>query len=386
MDNRYRVLVVDDEQITRILIESILDRKGYDVITLPSGKDAIKFLEEGKDIDVILLDIMMPEIDGFGVLKILKERPWTSNIKVIMLTAMSQVDDKVKAFTSGASDYLLKPFEKEELIARIDMQAKLKRTEEHLEEMVEERTKELKSKDAQLIQSAKLASLGEMAAGIAHEINQPLTVIKLTVTGMLRFIEKGREISDEKISDELRTVDQQIERISGIIDHLRTFSRRESDVQRSSVDVNDLVRNCFKLIGEQLRLREIDIVLDLEELPLTMVDSNKLEQVFFNIIGNARDAMEDLPSGNGDEKKLTVHSFRDDDSIVVTFFDTGGGIPEEIRDKIFEPFFTTKEVGKGTGIGLSICYNLMKVLNGEIGFSVSDNVGTTFYVRIPMEG
>lgn len=386
MDKRYRVLVVDDEQITRILIESILDRKGYDVITLPSGKDALKFLKDDMDIDVILLDIMMPELDGFGVLKAMKEMPDASNIKVIMLTAMSQVDDKVKAFTSGASDYLLKPFEKEELIARIEMQAKLKRTEEHLDEMVAECMMELKSKDAQLIQSAKLASLGEMAAGIAHEMNQPLTVIKLTVTGILRFIEKGIKIDDEKITSELKTIDQQIERISGIIDHLRTFSRRESDVQKSSANVNDLIRNCFKLIGEQLRLRGIDVVLDLEELPITMVDSNKLEQVFFNIIGNARDAMEDLPSENGNEKKLNVHSFRDGDYIIVTFLDAGGGIPEEIRDKIFEPFFTTKEVGKGTGIGLSISYNLMKVLNGEISFSVDDGVGTTFRVEIPMEG
>ncbi|MDY6930532.1 MAG: response regulator [Halobacteriota archaeon] len=386
MDKRYRVLVVDDEQITRILIESILDRKGYDVITLPSGKDALKFLKDDMDIDVILLDIMMPELDGFGVLKAMKEMPDASNIKVIMLTAMSQVDDKVKAFTSGASDYLLKPFEKEELIARIEMQAKLKRTEEHLDEMVAECMMELKSKDAQLIQSAKLASLGEMAAGIAHEMNQPLTVIKLTVTGILRFIEKGIKIDDEKITSELKTIDQQIERISGIIDHLRTFSRRESDVQKSSANVNDLIRNCFKLIGEQLRLRGIDVVLDLEELPITMVDSNKLEQVFFNIIGNARDAMEDLPSENGNGKKLNVHSFRDGDYIIVTFLDAGGGIPEEIRDKIFEPFFTTKEVGKGTGIGLSISYNLMKVLNGEISFSVDDGVGTTFRVEIPMEG
>ena len=386
MNKRYRVLVVDDEQITRILIEAILDRKGYDVITLSSGKEALKFLEEDRDLDVILLDIMMPEINGFDVLKTLKERPWTCNIKVIMLTAMSQVDNKMKAFTSGASDYLLKPFEKEELIARIEMQAKLKRTEEHLEEMVEERTNELKSKDAQLIQSAKLASLGEMAAGIAHEINQPLTVIKLTATGLLRFIQKGIEIDDKKLSEELRTVDQQIERISGIIDHLRTFSRGESDVQKSQVDINDLVRNCFKLIGEQLKLRDIDVVLDLDELPLAMVDSNKLEQVFFNILGNARDAMEGLSSDNGYEKMLKVHSFEDDGHLVVSFLDTGGGIPEEIRDKIFEPFFTTKEVGKGTGIGLSISYNIMKALNGEIGFTVSEGVGTTFHVKIPIEG
>ncbi|MDY6958699.1 MAG: PAS domain S-box protein, partial [Halobacteriota archaeon] len=126
------ILVVDDEDVTRTLIREILERKGYEVVTLPNGREAFKFLEKDSEVDVMLLDIMMPDLDGFDVLKTLKGNPKTENIKVIMLTAMSQVKDKVRAITSGASDYLIKPFDKEELLARIDMQVKLKRIEEEL--------------------------------------------------------------------------------------------------------------------------------------------------------------------------------------------------------------------------------------------------------------
>ena len=387
MDKKPEILVVDDDGITRTLIEKILKRQNYDIISASSGEDALTLIKEHfSQIYVILLDVMMPGLNGFDVLGQIKKNPKTAKIKVIMLTAMSQVDDKVHAFSKGASDYLVKPFEREELIARVETQVMLKRTEDNLEEMVKERTEELKIKDAQLIQSAKLASLGEMAAGIAHEINQPLTVIKMTTTGLLRNMNKGRKITEEMLREELEMSDTQVERIRGIIDHLRTFSRRSSEVEKDPVDINVPLRNCFRIIGEQLRLRGVDIKLDLKELPLVLADSNKLEQVFLNIIGNARDAMDSFSSGDDCKKILNVHSFSENGNIVVEISDTGGGIPEEVRDRIFEPFFTTKEVGKGTGIGLSISYNILKDFNGEIGFLVKEGVGTTFIVKMPVGG
>lgn len=386
MDKKPKVLVVDDEEISRTLIKSILNRRNYEVVEASSGEDALVIIENHNTIDVILLDIMMPGLDGFEVLEYIKSNSDTEKIKVIMLTAMTQVEEKVRAFSSGASDYLIKPFEREELIARVETQVTLKRVEENLEELVEERTNELKIKDSQLVQSAKLASLGEMAAGIAHEINQPLTVIKITTTGLLRHMEKGRKISEEMLRGELEVTDSQIERIRGIIDHLRTFARRSSEVQKELVDINVPLSDCFKIIGEQLKLRGVDIKLDLDELPMVLADSNKLEQVFLNLIGNAKDAMDDFSSGENYKKILNVHSFRENGNVVVTISDTGGGIPKEVQNKVFEPFFTTKEVGKGTGIGLSISYNIIKDFDGDLSFSVEEGVGTTFIVKIPIGG
>ena len=243
-----------------------------------------------------------------------------------------------------------------------------------------------RDRDAQVIQSAKLASLGEMATGIAHEINQPLNVIKLTASGMMHFMKKGRKINDDMLKEELEVIDGQVERMRAIIDHLRNFAHRSDEVEGRPVDVNVPIKDCFKFVGEQLRLREVEVHLELRELPDILGDSNKLEQVFLNIIGNARDAMDDFAkhAGQGYRKKLTVRSFLDNGNVVVTFSDTGGGIPKEIRDRVFEPFFTTKEVGRGTGLGLSISYNIIKDFGGKIDFLVDESVGTTFRVALPV--
>ena len=250
----------------------------------------------------------------------------------------------------------------------------------------EELARVRKEKDAQLIQSAKLANLGEMATGIAHEINQPLNIIKLTCSGLDRSMRRGKTITPEILTEELQSIDSQIERMRSIINHMRTFARRSSEVKSEYTDMNIPLRECFKFVGEQLRLREIEVQLELEELPTVMADSNKIEQVFLNIIGNARDAMDNFAASAGPDYKklLKVRSFTKNGNAVVIFTDTGGGIPQSIRDRIFEPFFTTKEVGKGTGLGLSISYSILKEIDGTLGFSVEDGVGTTFRVTVPV--
>jgi two-component system NtrC family sensor kinase len=203
---------------------------------------------------------------------------------------------------------------------------------------------------------------------------------------MMHFMRKGRKINDDMLKEELEVIDGQVERMRAIIDHLRNFAHRSDEVEGRPVDVNVPIKDCFKFVGEQLRLREVEVHLELRELPDILGDSNKLEQVFLNIIGNARDAMDDFAkhAGQGYRKILTVRSFLDNGNVVVTFSDTGGGIPKEIRDRVFEPFFTTKEVGRGTGLGLSISYNIIKDFGGKIDFLVDESVGTTFRVALPV--
>ncbi len=272
---------------------------------------------------------------------------------------------------------------------RMKLKNQIRQYTENLENMVEERTRELKEKDIQLIQSSKLASLGEMAAGIAHEINQPLNVIKMTTTGMLHFFKKGKNISKEMLLEELLTTNAQIERIRKIINHLRTFSRRSKDIETEEIDINIPLQDSLTFVGEQLKLHQIEVQFKLDEsLPKVMADANKLEQVFLNIINNARDAMDerekDFANGETDyEKLLNIKSFAEKGQAVVTISDTGGGIPDNVREKIFEPFFTTKEVGKGTGLGMSISYSIIKNFKGNISFKVKKGVGTTFRVELP---
>ena len=244
-----------------------------------------------------------------------------------------------------------------------------------------------KEKDAQIVQSAKLANLGEMATGIAHEINQPLNVIKIATTGMLGFIERGKNISMDMLKEELEDLDKQIERMRLIIDHLRTFARRSSEAHHERVDMNIPLDDCFKMVRQQLRLREVDIQMDQQELPVVLADSNRLEQVFLNIVTNARDAMDELAERSGrrrHKKILEIRSFVENSNAVVTISDTGGGIPKNDRERIFEPFYTTKEVGKGTGLGLSISYSIIKEFNGVLEFSVEECIGTTFKISLPI--
>lgn len=258
----------------------------------------------------------------------------------------------------------------------------------NLEQMVENRTKELRQKDAMLIQSGKLASLGEMATGIAHEINQPLNVIKMTTTGMLYLLRKGETISYGMLKEELENIDSHIERIRKIINHLKTFSRKSAEIEIEKVNINIPLKNALIFVSEQLRLHQIKVEFDLaESIPNVIADSNKLEQVFLNIFTNAMDAMnERKKSTENRDKKYTkllkIQSIAENGNVVVIISDTGGGITKDIGEKIFDPFFTTKEVGKGTGLGMSISYSIIKDFKGSLDFEVENGVGTTFRVTL----
>jgi len=245
---------------------------------------------------------------------------------------------------------------------------------------------QLQTTQAQLIQSGKLASIGELASGVAHELNQPLMVIRALTQFLERNLQK-RQISDDELLAQLEPIERNTKRMMNIINHLRTFSRQsQSDFQ--PVDVNKIVDNCFLMVGEQLRLRNIEIEKQLTpDLPKIKGDPNQLEQVFLNLITNARDAMGE------DGGTLTVvtqcnsepaasKSETKKDLVELLFKDTGKGIPLEHRDKIFDPFFTTKDVGKGTGLGLSISYGIIKEHQGEIEVAETGPDGTTFRIRL----
>ncbi|MDQ2087164.1 ATP-binding protein [Herbivorax sp. ANBcel31] len=255
---------------------------------------------------------------------------------------------------------------------------------DNLENMVKIRTDQLREKDAQLIQSGKLATLGEMATGIAHEINQPLAGINLITQGLI--LAKVRNmLNDKLLFEKLNSIIEQVERINKIIGHLRTFAR-QSDQTKKEIDIKKPLFDVFKLIGEQLLKRKITVETNLEDnLPTILADHNKLEQVFLNLIGNARDAIEELKSVSPDEKdrKIIINGYSHKNTVVIELMDNGIGISEKVKQKIFEPFFTTKEVDKGTGIGLSITYGIVKEFGGTIEIQSKEMNGSNFIIKFP---
>ena len=235
---------------------------------------------------------------------------------------------------------------------------------------------EVVEKDAQLIQASKMTSLGEMSAGIAHELNQPLNAIKMGNEYLKMMLEEGQTISESAMRQVVESVSEQVDRASTIINHLREFGRKP-DFGRKKLNINTPIRGVLNIIGRQLKLQNIKVTLDLDDsLPPILAQNNRLEQVFFNLITNARDA---INQKEGDEdREITIRTFMENGSVVVTVSDTGIGIPPEVREKIFEPFYTTKEVGKGMGLGLSIIYGIVKEYGGEIEVQSKEGRGTTF--------
>jgi signal transduction histidine kinase len=220
-----------------------------------------------------------------------------------------------------------------------------------------------------------------MATGVAHELNQPLNVIQIGADFLAKMMKREEEISDDKLLKVSRNISEQVNRATNIVNHLREFGRK-SEWEVYPVDLNDPIRDVFTLLGQQLKLRNIEVNLKLDEgLPKIVADKNRLEQIFLNLITNARDAME--AKGPEVRKDLTIRTYQEGGSVVVTVSDTGIGMSEGTQKRVFDPFFTTKEPGKGTGLGLSITYNLVRDFKGDVDVESAPEVGTTFTIRFP---
>jgi PAS domain S-box-containing protein len=213
---------------------------------------------------------------------------------------------------------------------------------------------EIVEKETQLIQASKMTTLGVMAAGMAHEINQPLNVIQICADFFLKMVKKGMPIPDEDLKSMANDIVENVARASKVIKHVRDFAR-QTEVVRNKLFINEPIKDIFKVLGHQLKVHQIDLKLDLDEnIPPIMADHNRIEQVFINLVTNAIDAMDEKAAkeekGNVD-KILTIKSFQENGYVAVTVTDTGIGMSDEVKEKLFEPFFTTKKTGKGTGLG-----------------------------------
>jgi signal transduction histidine kinase len=410
--NLGRVVIVDDDRDVRLSLQGIIAKGGYETHSFDNGSDALSFLAVN-DADLVLTDIRMPGMDGMELLD--KVLALNLDIPVILMTGFGDIDMTVAAIKKGAFDFIFKPFDTAYLLRSVEKGVVYRRLRiaersyrEDLELAVEDRTRELKKANEIVLQNEKMALVGQIAAGVAHEINNPVGFISsnlgtlgkyterlLAFLGVLteslgRYsppeeIERIKEVREkariDKITDDIPAILEEshegVARIAEIVRSLKSFSRVDDGVFVQA-DINMVITNALNIIKNELKY-VATVVTDYGEIPETKCLPNQLTQVFMNILINASHAIK----AHG---VITVRSRLEGGNIFVTISDTGCGITEDIKKHIFEPFFTTKEAGKGTGLGLSISYDIIKKHFGDITVDSTPGKGTAFTIMLPVKG
>lgn len=446
-NNKPLVAIAEDSRIQAEILKRILCEEGYRVTVEKNGTDLLSSIAKEKPV-LVITDIIMPTMNGFEVCHKIKEDRNLKDIPVILVTSLTDPMDVLHGLESGADDFIMKPFKKEYLCTQVknmlngaDSAAKEKNDEnlelkfgekkitvrsgrrqilnilvstytdaiekrrqlqasqeeisrfnEHLEQKVVERTRDLQAEIArrnevqmelekkgeeirtvtrQLWQATKLATMGELAASIAHELNNPLATVSLRVESMMMS-----KPQDSQEYHSLEIVSKEVERMGALVANLLQFSRR-SHSQISTINLFDEINETLELIHYHLKKRSIQIVLDFQDnLPQIHADRQQIRQLFLNLFTNAGDAM---PKGG----TLFIRA-RNGDMIRIEVEDTGMGIEPENIPKIMEPFFTTKEEGKGTGLGLPICRRIMNEHKGDIFIESEPGKGAKFVLIFPL--
>ncbi|MEG5138142.1 MULTISPECIES: hybrid sensor histidine kinase/response regulator [unclassified Microcoleus] len=426
------VLIVDDNSNNLGILYNLLDNASFEVWVAQDGESALEKVGYALP-DLILLDIMMPGIDGFETCERLKANPLTTDIPVIFMSALSETVDKVKGLSLGAVDYITKPFQQEEVLARVQLHLKLsyltkkiEKQNQELEQRVQERTTELssalhdlKQAQVQLVQTEKMSSLGQLVAGVAHEINNPVSFIfgnlnhaSDYIRDLLSHLEAyqqhypnpvpqitahAEEIELDYLLEDLPNMITSMkvgaDRISNISVSLRNFSRTDTST-KVAVNIHEgldstllILRHRLKACGDR---PEIHVIKEYGNLPLVECYPGQLNQVFMNLIANAIDALEDKivssQSAKTDNFKITIITeLVNENSVKIHIADNGTGIEETVASQLFEAFFTTKSAGKGTGLGLSISYQIVvEKHGGQLTCTSALGDGTKFTVEIPI--
>ncbi len=394
-----RILVVDDEPMNVDLLEAMLTDQKYDVISASNGSEA---LEKATDLypDLILLDIMMPGMDGYQVTRKLKAGPTTRHIPIVLVTALNGVEDKVKGLEVGADDFLTKPLEKAELQARVKSLLKVKAYHDHmlnyqkeLEEEVKRRTEKLekelvkrKETEAQLIQAQKMEAIGTLAGGIAHDFNNILASIMGYTELALFDIEEETELHEY-----LQEVMVAGGRAKDLVQQILTFSRRTEKIMKA-VQLEPILKEVFKLLRASLPAT-IEMRQNISSNSVVLADLTQIHQLIMNLCTNAAQAME--KEGGTLEVSLVEEqlgeSFTNQHTDIkpgafmkLSVRDTGCGMAPDVIERIFDPFFTTKEKGKGTGIGLSAVHGIVKSHGGAITVASEPGKGSIFKAFLPL--
>ncbi|MDZ8108172.1 MAG: response regulator [Nostoc sp. DedQUE12a] len=410
------ILIVDDNPTNLSLLCEALNSQGFRFRVAVDGESAIAQVERNQP-ELILLDVQMPGIDGFETCRRLKANSVTQNIPIIFTTALADTDSKTKGFSLGAVDYIPKPFAQEEVIARVRVHLQLKQLNESLEQQVSDRTKALQQAQVKLVQQEKLSTLGELVAGIGHEINNPVNFISSNIPPLQEYIAAITELLSlykqeypnptAKITNAIKNLDLDFvleditkilnslevgsERIRNLSNSLRNFSRSDSDA-KISADLHQGLDSTLMILQHRLKANSdrprIEVIKNYGVLPQVNCYLGQMNQVFMNILANAVDALDEAivqgKISNIIPQIQITTQIDSEEFAVIRIADNGIGIPERLKKRLFEPLFTTKTVGKGTGLGLSIAYEIVvEKHKGILEVNSQPGMGTEFIIKIP---
>jgi signal transduction histidine kinase len=408
---RERILIVDDEEDIRNMFAEFL-RAQFDCVTAGSANEALERLA-AESFALVISDVMMPGRNGVELLRDITSR--YCDTAVIMVSGVDRIQRVRDALSIGASDYLIKPCELDVLLMAVEralerrrLRCTARRYKADIEKQNKElalRTKELQRLQAQIIHSEKMASLGQLAAGVAHELNNPagfiygnMDLLKEEIEGLQEVMsaydrlelapadaqligEIKTRISYDKLVEDLQSIIadclEGAERIREVVQNLRLFTRLD-EAELKRVDLHEGIESTLRLLSQYYSSGKLAVRRYYGDLPLISCYAAQLNQVWMNVLANAAQAI----SGVGE---ITITTRLDGDSAMVAISDSGCGIPTELLQRVFDPFFTTKPVGEGTGLGLSISYGIIERHGGTIDVESTVGSGTTFTIRIPTE-
>jgi two-component system, NtrC family, sensor kinase len=426
------VLIVDDTASNLQVLSEALSEAGFEVAVATSGENALRQISYALP-SLILLDVQMGGIDGFETCRRLKANPHTQGIPVIFMTALSEVEIKIRGFEVGAVDYITKPFQQAEVLARVQLHLKLAlmtqqlttqnlllmELTDNLEQRVNDRTQALNQANLQLMQQEKMSSLGQLVAGVAHEINNPVNYIHGNMEPAYNYVKDillllelyQQEYSEptERIAELTTQIDLSFvqkdlpkaiesmrigtERIREIVLSLRNFSRLD-EAEIKDADLHEGLDNTLMIINHRLRANELrpEIVIDRTygSIPPVFCYAGQLNQVFMNLLVNAIDALDETcQTGSFESHRGKLIEIKTEvynrDWVRISLRDNGPGISEADQRRMFDPFFTTKAVGKGTGLGLAISLQIIQERHHGKLLCQSSSAGTTFTIEIPIQ-
>jgi signal transduction histidine kinase len=390
-----QVLIADDDPVSRRLLQSYLQKWGYEVSAAQNGAEAWR-LFQGATFAIVITDWMMPDVDGLELIRRIRGIHRPGYVHATLLTARSQKEDLVEGMEAGADDFLTKPFDRDELRVRLRAAERLV----NLEQSLAEQNRILRETQAALVQTEKLASLGQLAAGIAHEINNPiayvtnnLVVIRRDTQAALAALDahrRGDSAEAARLEQEAdigyfrenftRTCDKTLEglhRVRDIVRNLRDFARLD-EAEFKEADLNDAIRSTIEIVQHQIKAKSIRLESESNPLPPVLCHPGKINQVFLNLLMNAIQAC----ARGG---VVATRTRAEPEGIVIEVQDNGCGISPAHRSRVFEPFFTTKPVGQGTGLGLSVSFGIVRDHGGAIEVDSEVGSGSTFRVRLPLK-